>query len=64
MHNMKKLFLSLFIFTFGGSDAATHAQQVKTVFTKQLPRCRFAEARFGGLVPGRCFTNHPKTSIP
>jgi hypothetical protein len=27
-------------------------------------RCRFAEARFSGLVPGRCFTNHLKMFIP
>lgn len=37
MHNMKKLFLSLFTFTFGGSAAATHAQQVNALFAKQLP---------------------------
>ena len=36
MHNMKKLILSLFIFTFGFATA-THAQEVKTLFTKQLP---------------------------
>ena len=36
MHNMKKLVLSVFISTFGFA-AATHAQQVKTLFTKQLP---------------------------
>jgi quercetin dioxygenase-like cupin family protein len=35
-HNMKKLILSVFIFTFG-SAMATHAQQVNTLFTKQLP---------------------------
>src|SRR5215471_12171515 len=101
MHNMKKLILSVFIFTFGFATAA-HAQQVNTLLTKQLPeapekrlksllsitpqepsarytgmmrmrlsmfskgklRCRFAEARFTGLVPGRYFTNHLKTFIP
>ena len=26
--------------------------------------CKFAEARFAGLVPGRYFTNHLKTFIP
>src|SRR5262249_47487829 len=36
MHNMKKLILSVFIFTFGFA-AATHAQQVNTVFTKKIP---------------------------
>ena len=36
MHNMKKLILSIFIFTFGFATA-THAQQVNTLFTKQLP---------------------------
>jgi hypothetical protein len=36
MHNMKKLILSLFIFTFGFATA-THAQQVNTLLTKQLP---------------------------
>ena len=36
MHNMKKLILSVFIFTFG-SVTATHAQQVNTLFTKPLP---------------------------
>jgi len=88
MHNMKKLILSVFIFTFGFATA-THAQQVNTLLTKLLPeapgkeievisvnyapgavdaihrhdahavsmfskgklRCRFAEARFSGLVP-------------
>src|SRR5205807_10538248 len=33
---MKKLILSVFIFTFGFATAA-HAQQVNTLFTKQLP---------------------------
>ena len=33
---MKKLILSVFIFTFGFATA-THAQQVNTLFTKQLP---------------------------
>lgn len=36
MHNMKKLILSVFIFTFGFATA-THAQQVNTLFTKRLP---------------------------
>ena len=36
MHNMKKLLLWVFIFTFGFATA-THAQQVNTLFTKQLP---------------------------
>ena len=36
MHNMKKLTLSVFIFTLGFATA-THAQQVNTLFTKQLP---------------------------
>ena len=36
MHNMKKLILSVFIFTFGFATA-THAQQGNTLFTKQLP---------------------------
>src|SRR5204862_7354717 len=101
MHNMKKLILSVFIFTFGFATA-THAQQVNTLLTKHLPeapgkeievitvnyaqepstrstgmmrtrlsmfstgklRCKFAEARFAGLVPGRYFTNHLKTFIP
>jgi quercetin dioxygenase-like cupin family protein len=100
MHNMKTLILSVFIFTFGFATA-THAQQAKTLFTKQLPelpgreievitvdyspgavdaihrhgahavvyvldgelRCKFVEARFAGLVPGRYFTNHLKTFI-
>jgi hypothetical protein len=53
---MKKLILSVFIFTFGFATA-THAQKGKL-------RCRFAEARFSGLVPGRYFTNHLKTFIP
>ena len=30
-------------------------------FSKGKLRCRFAEARFSGLVPGRYFTNHLKT---
>ena len=33
---MKKLILSVFIFTFGFATA-THAPQVNTLFTKQLP---------------------------
>src|SRR5260221_12286571 len=37
MHNMKKLILSVFIFTFGFATA-THAQQVHTLLTKQLPQ--------------------------
>src|SRR5262252_10408173 len=36
MHNMKKLILSVFIFTFGFATA-THALQVNTLLTKQLP---------------------------
>jgi len=36
MHNMKKIILSVFIFIFGFA-AATHAQQVNTFLTKQLP---------------------------
>src|SRR5713226_7721940 len=36
MHNMKKLILSIFIFTFAFATA-THAQQVNTLLTKQLP---------------------------
>src|SRR5262252_3827724 len=35
MHNMKKLILSVVIFTFGFA-AATNAQQVNTLLTKQL----------------------------
>ena len=101
MHNVKKLILSVFIFTFGFATA-THGQQVNTLLTRLLPeapgkeievitvnyapgavdaihrhdaargclcspgklRCKFAEARFAGLVPGRYFTNHLKTFIP
>jgi hypothetical protein len=37
MHNIKKLILSVFIFTFGFATA-THAQQVNTLFTKQLSK--------------------------
>ena len=36
MHNMKKLILSVSIFIFGFATA-TYAQQVNTLFTKQLP---------------------------
>src|SRR5260370_27313015 len=36
MHSMKKLILSVFIFTFGFATSK-HAQQVNTLFTKQLP---------------------------
>ena len=36
MHDMKKLILSVFIFTFGFATA-THAQQVNMLLTKQLP---------------------------
>ncbi len=36
MHNMNKLILSVFTFTFGCATA-THAQQMDTLLTKQLP---------------------------
>ena len=36
MHNMKKLILSVFIFTFGFATAM-HAQQVNTLFARRLP---------------------------
>jgi quercetin dioxygenase-like cupin family protein len=36
MYNMQKLILSVFIFTFEFATA-THAQQVNTLLTKQLP---------------------------
>src|SRR5204862_2755744 len=36
MDKMRKLILSVFIFTFGFATA-THAQQVNTLLTKQLP---------------------------
>jgi quercetin dioxygenase-like cupin family protein len=35
-HNMKKLILSVFIFTFGFATA-THAQEVNKLLTKKLP---------------------------
>src|SRR5205809_1466568 len=35
-----------------------------SMFSKGKLRCRFAEACFSGLVPGRYFTNHLKTFIP
>jgi quercetin dioxygenase-like cupin family protein len=34
---MKELILAVFIFAFGGLATAFHAQQVNTLFTKQLP---------------------------
>jgi quercetin dioxygenase-like cupin family protein len=36
MHNTKRLILSVLIFSLG-FGTATHAQQVKTLFTKRLP---------------------------
>ena len=39
MHNMKKLILSVFIFTFGFTTA-THAQQVNTLLTKNFRKHR------------------------
>ena len=36
MHNMKKLIISVFMFTFGFAKA-THTQQVNALLTKQLP---------------------------
>ena len=36
MLNVKKLILSVFIYTFGFATA-THAQQVNALFTKKLP---------------------------
>src|SRR5262249_4064125 len=36
MHNMKKLIISVFIFTFGFATA-THAQEVNKLLTKKLP---------------------------
>ena len=73
---MKKLILSVFIFTFGFATA-THAQQVNTLFIKQLPEAPGKEIEvitqftpqmqvrgcFSGLVPGRYFTNHLRTFI-
>src|SRR4030095_8893097 len=35
-----------------------------SMFSTEKLRCKFAEARFAGLVPGRYFTNHLKTFIP
>jgi len=35
-----------------------------SIFSTEKSRCKFAEARFAGLVPGRYFTNHLKTFIP
>ena len=35
-----------------------------SMFSTGKLRCKFAEARFAGLVPGRYFTNHLKTFIP
>jgi quercetin dioxygenase-like cupin family protein len=42
MHNMKKIILSVFIFIFD-FGAATHAQQVTTFLTKQLPEVQGKE---------------------
>ena len=33
------------------------------MFSTGKLKCKFAEARFGGLVPGKYFTNHLKTFI-
>ena len=35
-----------------------------SIFSTGKLRCKFAKARFAGLVPGRYFTNHLKTFIP
>jgi len=41
---MKKLILPVFIFTLGFATA-THAQQVNTLFTKQLPEASGKEIK-------------------
>ena len=57
MHNMKKLILSVFIFTFGFATA-THAQQVNTLLTKQLPEAPGKDRRFVSLeARSRCELN-------
>jgi quercetin dioxygenase-like cupin family protein len=42
MQDMKKLILSVFVFTFGFA-AGTHAQQVDTLLTKRLPEAQGKE---------------------
>ena len=50
MHNMKKLILSVFIFTFGFATA-THAQQVNMLFTVSFAwAATVAETIFGILL--------------
>ena len=49
----------------GGVDTIhRHDAMRLSMFSKGKLRCRFAEACFSGLVPGRYFTNHLKTFIP
>src|SRR4030095_4101741 len=60
MHNMKKLILSVFIFTFGFATA-THAQQVNTLLTKKLPEAPGKEIEIitVNYAPGGVDTIHP-----
>jgi hypothetical protein len=53
MYNMKKLILSVFILTFGFATAM-HAQQVNTLFKKQLPETpgKEIEVITGNYAPG------------
>jgi hypothetical protein len=63
MHNMKKLTLSVFIFTFGFATA-THAQQVNTLFTKQLPEAPNAACTDNSkTMAGQCDINGCQGSI-
>src|SRR5678816_2271011 len=52
------LYLSDIGSSVGFRLAVMHPERVTAM------RCKFAEARFAGLVPGRYFTNHLKTFIP
>jgi hypothetical protein len=47
-----------------GGTTGMMRTRLSSRFSKGKWKCRFAEARFSGLVPGRYFTNHLKTFIP
>jgi NAD(P)H-dependent flavin oxidoreductase YrpB (nitropropane dioxygenase family) len=61
---MKKLILSVFIFTFGFATA-THAQQVNTLLTKQLPEApgKEIEVITVNYAPGTVDTIHPACAV-
>ena len=64
-HRVKKLKSLLSITPQDPSTRSTGMMRTRlSMFSTGKLRCKFVEARFAGLVPGRYFTNHLKTFIP